>query len=331
MRDRLLDSLLMHCGTKTYSFSKKSVWNWAVLLKSWSWRITQNRKLVKDRFKESGILDKGRWRETLPFFFSLYSVPFLSVIVSFPVGKEASSLGISLQKTKRRTQWYSEAQITEVRLQELPEFVSTATWAGSSFLKTGSSVNFSPTRKFSVFASMTLWSAVLELLGAYLVDWVLMLLCVPELMIRRKFPGARQFSCCSGSPAVLPGAETGCCLPVGSGQHTLKEGHGKVLLPARIKACPWQVERRNKWVLDQNSKCNTTWRQVLNQSMAAGQGSAVSQSNKWNVKAQCYNESFCWDFSPNYLQEVFHFLIFILNTSKKHKHMIISFFSCSVT
>lgn len=60
------------------------------------------------------------------FVFSLLSVPFFSVISSFPVGKEASSLGISLEKTKR-TQWYSEAQITEVQLQELPEFVSTAT------------------------------------------------------------------------------------------------------------------------------------------------------------------------------------------------------------
>lgn len=168
---------------------------------SQSWRGTQNRKLVKAQFKESVILDKGRWRETLPFFFfSLLSVPFLSVIFSFPVAEEASSHGISLQKTER-TQWYSEAQITEVQLQELPEFVSTATWAGSFFLKTGSSINFSPTRKFSVFASMTLWSAVLELLGADLVDRVLMLLCVPELLIRRKFPGARQFPCCCGSPA----------------------------------------------------------------------------------------------------------------------------------
>lgn len=39
--------------------------------------------------------------------------------------------------------------------------------------------------------------------------------------------------------------------------------------------------------------------------MAAGQGSAVPQSNKWNAKAQRYTESFYWDFSPNYLQEVF--------------------------
>lgn len=92
------------------------------------------------------------------FFISLQSVHYLSVIFSFPVGKEASSLDISLQKTKQRTQWYSESQITEVQLQELSEFVSTATWAGSSFLKTGSSINFSPSSKLSVFASTTLWS-----------------------------------------------------------------------------------------------------------------------------------------------------------------------------
>lgn len=141
------------------------------------------------------------------FFISLQSVHYLSVIFSFPVGKEASSLDISLQKTKQRTQWYSESQITEVQLQELSEFVSTATWGGSSFLKTGSSINFSPSSKLSVFASTTLWSGVLELLGTDLVDWVLMLLCVPELRIRRKFPGARQILCCSpawGRDRLLP-------------------------------------------------------------------------------------------------------------------------------
>lgn len=205
----------MHCEIKSYSFKK-----WRNPAESWSWRGRQNGKLLKAQFKESEILDKGRWREST-FSFSLQCSPPLCDFFSFPVGKETSSLGISFQNTKGRTQWYSETHITEVQLQELPEFASTATWASSFFLKTGYSINFSATRKFSVFASMTFWSTILELLGTNLVDWVLMLLCVPELMIRRRFLGAR----------LLP--------PCGFGIAHPQTGLGKVLFPARIMACFW--------------------------------------------------------------------------------------------